>query len=343
MLSATRAHSLRAAAGLVGLVAVAGFLAGCGKAGSSGTAAPATGAANGGCAPVAGTQLVVLTDDKQLQNSDNIIPAVNSKVGTPDVLAALNKVSALLDSTKLISLNKATDIDHKTPAVAAQEFATANNLTASITKGSATGSIVIGAANFTESQSIAELYKIALTAAGYTATTQTIGNRELYEPALEKGQVQVVPEYAATLAEFLNGKQNSKGGSTPPPVATPDITKTVAALTALGTKAGLVFGEPAQATDENAFAVTKAFAAKYGVSTLSDFAAKCSGKASILGGPAECPQRPFCEQGLEGTYKISFGDFKSLDSGGPLTKQALTGGQISMGLVFSSDAALAAS
>jgi osmoprotectant transport system substrate-binding protein len=342
MFSAKRAHSLRAATGLVGLVAVAGFVAGCGKAGSSGTAAPASGAASGGCAPVAGTGLVVLTDDKKLQNSDNIIPAVNSKAGTADVLAALNKVSAILDSAKLISLNKATDVDHKTPAVAAQEFATANNLTSGITK-SGSGAIVIGAANFTESQSVAELYKIVLTAAGHTATTQTIGNRELYEPALEKGQVQVVPEYAASLAEFLNGKLNGTGGATPPPVASSDLTKTTTALTQLGTKVGLVFGNAAQATDENAFAVTKAFSSKYGVSSLSDFASKCSGKASIMGGPAECPQRVFCEQGLENTYKISFGQFKTLDSGGPLTKQALTGGQISLGLVFSSDAALASS
>src|SRR5207248_10975074 len=69
---------------------------------------------------------------------------------------------------------------------------------------------IFGAANFPESQTLAELYKITLTAAGYTATTQTIGDRELYEPSLEKGEIQVVPEYAATLTEFLNGKANGK-------------------------------------------------------------------------------------------------------------------------------------
>ena len=181
--------------------------------------------------------------------------------------------------------------------------------------------------------------KIALTAAGFTATTQTIGNRELYEPALEKGQIQVVSEYAATLADFINGKVNGSSASS---VASPDVDKTVTALKELGTKVGLSFGKASAANDQNAFAVTKAFQDKYGVKSLSDFAAKCSGKDSIMGGPAECPKRPFCELGLQNTYKITFGQFKSLDVGGPLTKKALTGGQISMGLVTTSDAALAA-
>ncbi len=328
--------SARVAAGVLGLVAAAA-LAGCGKAGSSGTSAPASGAASGGCAPVAGSQLVVLTDDKHLQNTDNVIPAINAKASSPELLAALNKVSSTLDTPKLVALNKATDVDHQTSAAAAQAFAQSNNLTSGITKGPG-GNIIVGAANFSESQTLAELYKIVLVAAGFNATTQTIGNRELYEPALEKGQIQVIPEYAATLTEFLNAKVN---GPSPAAQASSDLNTTVAALRADGQKVGLTFGDPAQAADENAFAVTKALADKYGLKTLSDFASKCSGKASILGGPPECPKRPFCQQGLEGTYKIAFGEFKSLDSAGPLTKNALTSGQISIGLVLSSDPVLA--
>jgi len=327
---------VRVGVGLVGLVATVGLAAGCGKAGSSGTTAPASAAAAGGCAPVAGTKLVVLEDDQHLQNTDNIIPAVNTKAATPDLLAALNKVSAALDTTKLVALNKATDIDHKTSPVAAQEFATSSGLTSGITKG-AGGTVIIGAANFSENQTVAELYKIAATAAGYTATTQTIGNRELYLPQLEQNKIQVVPEYAATLAEFINGKAN---GASAAPKASSDLSATVTALKALGGPVNLSFGEAAQAADENAFAVTQEFSTKYGVKTLSDFAGKCSGKDSILGGPPECPKRPFCQVGLETKYKIQFGQFKSLDSAGPLTKQAISSGQISLGLVLSSDAAL---
>ena len=113
----------------------------------------------------------------------------------------------------------------------------------------------------------------------------------------------------------------------------------VAELTTLGEGVGLVFGTPAAAQDQNAFAVTTAFAEEHDVATLSDLAAACGG--IVLGGPPECPERPFCQPGLEETYGLDVGEFVSLDAGGPLTKTALQQGQIALGLVFSSDAALA--
>ncbi|MEV6693284.1 glycine betaine ABC transporter substrate-binding protein [Micromonospora sp. NPDC051196] len=321
---------------VIGAVAAAGVLAGCGEAGSSGTEAPQQSAASEGCAPVAGEQLIALTDDKALQNADNIIPAINTKVATPQLVAALDKVSAVLDTPKLVQLNKAVDVDRKSAQAAAQEFSSANGLADGVEKGPG-GRVTVGAGNFTESEIIAELYKIQLTAAGYQVTVQQIGNRELYEPALEKGEIQVVPEYAATMAEFLKGKTG--GGSEP--VSSPDVEKTVTALRGLGEQVGLSFGQPAQAQNQNAFAVTKEFAEKYGVRTLSEFAEKCSGTATVLGGPPECQERPFCKPGLEQTYGLSVGSFSSLDQGGPLTKTGLRNGTISVGLVFSTDAAYA--
>ena len=330
-----RRHLLMTASALTASVLV---LAGCGGAGSSGTEAPASSAAGAGCAPVAGDTLVVLTDDKKLQNTDNIVPAINKKASSPQLIAALDKVSAALDTTKLIELNKAVDIDRKSSKAAAQEFATANNLTAGIEKGPG-GDLTVGAANFSENATLGELYAIALTAAGYQVKVQQIGNRELYEPALEKGDIDVVPEYAATLATFLNGKVNGEGAADP---SSPDLDTTMKNLTALGEKTGLVFGAPSPAQDQNAFATTTAFADKYGVKTLSDLAAKCSGAATVLGGPPECPQRPKCQQGLVSTYNLQAGKFSSLDAGGPLTKTGLKQGTISVGLVLSSDGALAA-
>jgi osmoprotectant transport system substrate-binding protein len=330
-----RRHLLRTAGTLV---AAAVILAGCGESGSSGTEAPASSAAGNGCAPVAGDKLVVLTDDKNLQNTDNIVPAINKKASSPQVVAALDKVSAALDTPKLIELNKAVDIDRKSSRAAAEEFATANNLTAGIAKGPG-GDLLVGAANFSENATLGELYKIALTAAGYQVKVQQIGNRELYEPALEKGDIDVVPEYAATLATFLSGKVNGKSAADP---SSPQLDTTMTNLTALGAKVGLVFGKPSTAQDQNAFATTEAFATKYGVSTLSELAAKCSGAATVLGGPPECPQRPKCQQGLVETYQFQAGEFSSLDAGGPLTKTALKQGTVSVGLVFSSDGALAA-
>ena len=60
-----------------------------------------------------------------------------------------------------------------------------------------------------------------------------------------------------------------------------------------------------------------------------------------LGGPPECPDRPFCLIGLKDTYGLEFAEFVPLDAGGPLTVQALTGGQVDVGLLFTSDAAIA--
>lgn len=330
----------RLALAAVGSIAVAGLLAGCGGAGSSGTQAPdQAGTAGAGCAPVPGERLVVLEDDKKLQNSDNVVPAINAKAATPELTAALDKVSDALDTTKLIGLNRAVDVERKTAKVAAEEFAREAKLTEGLARGGG-GRIVVGAANFTESKTLGELYRIVLTAAGYEVTVQQIGNRELYEPALEQGDIQVVPEYAATMADFLNGKVNGAAANASP-VSSPDLDKTMAGLRALGDKVGIAFGKPSAAQNQNAFAVTREFADRYGLRTLSDLAAKCSGSATVLAGPPECPQRPKCQAGLVRVYNFNAGSFSSLDAGGPQTKSALRTGDASVGLVFSSDAELA--
>jgi len=218
-----------------------------------------------------------------------------------------------------------------------QDFATANGLTTGLSGGS--GKVVVGAANFAESETLAELYRIALTAAGFQASVLKSTNREVYEPAIEKGDISVFPEHAATLTEFLNQKKNGKSAAA---IASGDINTTISKLTPLATEYGLVVGKPSTASDQNAFAVTKPVADQYQLKTLSDFAAKCSGPASVLAGPAECPQRPFCQVGLNSTYKITFGSFFQADAGGPLSKTALKTGKATLGLVFSSDSSLTA-
>ncbi|GAA4349659.1 glycine betaine ABC transporter substrate-binding protein [Angustibacter luteus] len=314
-------------------------LSGCGDAGSSGTEAAPSGSASGGakqaCAAVAGTDLVVLDDDKKLQTVDNLIPAVNGDKGSPALVAALDKVSAVLTTDDLVGLNKQADVDRKSPASVAKEYANSKGLLTPSSGGS--GKVTVGAANFSENQIVANLYASALNAAGFEATVRTVGNREVYLPELQKGNLTVVPEYVGTLTEFLNKKEN---GANAEAKASSDLDATVKALAALGLKSGLVFGKPAEAADQNAFAVTKAFADKNGVKTLSDLGSKCG--ALVLGGPPECPQRPFCQPGLEKTYGLQFGSFKALDAGGPLTKSALKSGAIAIGLVFSSDGSLAA-
>lgn len=328
-----RSRILAAATVAIGLSTI---LVGCGEAGSS-----SNNGNNGsvstdkkGCAGVAGDELVVLADDKKLQTVDNIIPAINATAATPPLIAALDKVSDALDTETLIELNRQVDVERQTSDVVAKKFVTDTKLAEGLERGS--GTIVIGAANFGENQTLASIYSQVLTGAGFTTSVKAIGNRELYLTGLEKGELSVVPEYVGTLANFLNKKQNPNAAD----VATADLDATVKVLTSLGDKAGLKFGKPSEAADQNAFAVTKALAEKEGLKTLSDFAAKCSGKATILAGPAECPERPFCKLGLEKTYGIEFGDFASYDTGGPRTKSALKQGDATIGLVLSSDGSL---
>jgi osmoprotectant transport system substrate-binding protein len=62
----------------------------------------------------------------------------------------------------------------------------------------------------------------------------------------------------------------------------------------------------------------------------------------VLAGPPECPERPFCLVGLTGTYGITFKDFKATDAGGPITIEAIEKGDAQVGLLFTSDPAIAA-
>jgi osmoprotectant transport system substrate-binding protein len=311
--------------------------AACGESGSSGTGgdADASGTAAGDtCAPVAGDQLVVLEDDKQLQNADNVIPAVNAAAAqaNPALLEALNTVSAVLTTEDLIEMNAAVDVERQSATDVAAAFISDKGLDSGVSGGS--GPVVVGAADFTESQVLANLYADVLTAAGFQASVQTAGNRELYLPALERGEIQVFPEYLATVTEFIEGDDSTE-------VASGDVDATVEALTPLAEGVGLVFGEPAEAADQNAFAVTQEFADQVGVTTLTELADACGDGSLTLGGPGECPERPACQPGLEETYGLKFADFQEFDAGGPLTKAAIQQGEVSIGLVFSSDGALA--
>ena len=310
----------------------------CGESGSSGTGGDEgdTSAASGeACAPIAGDQLVVLEDDQHLQNADNIIPAVNARTAEsqPAVLPALNAVSAALTTEELVDLNAAVDVERQTPEDVAAAWVEENGVTDGLEQGS--GPITVGAADFSEGIILANIYADVLNAAGFTATVAEPASRNLYLEALKAGdQIQVVAEYLATVTEFIAGDDDND-------VASGDVDETLAALEPLATEAGLAFGEPSEAADQNAFAVTQDFADELGVSTLSELADACGDGSLVLGGPPECPTRPFCQIGLEDTYGLEFADFQELDAGGPLTKAAIQQGEVSIGLVFSSDGALA--
>jgi osmoprotectant transport system substrate-binding protein len=308
---------------IVAGLTLAPLAAACGGSSSGGTAG----------APV-DDSLVVLADPQHLQNSDNIVAVVRKDADSPALETALNKVDTTLTQDDLVAMNKRFTVDHDTADAIAGDYIKAKGITDGLSGGS--GKIVIGAANFYEQQVLAALYEQALDAAGFDTSVKDVESREVYEPALESGALDVMPEYAATLAEFLNGLDN---GKSPAPIASTKINKTMAALTTIAAKHGLKPLEPSEATDQNAFAVRKDFASKWGLTTLADLT-KVKGDL-VLGGPPECPKRPYCQLGLEQKYGIHFTGFKPLDTGGPLTFAAITKGDVQVGLLFSSDPKLA--
>lgn len=192
--------------------------------------------------------------------------------------------------------------------------------------------ITVGSFNFPESALLAYLYAGALSARGYRASVlPDLGTRELVDPALMTGLIQLVPEYAGSALEFVSvGRAHG----------TASVAATSRALAGWMRGRGLITAQPAAAQDNNAIVVTSATAARYRLRTISDLATVAS--ALVFGGPPECPRRPYCLEGLQATYGLRFRAFAELDAGGPLTRQALESGQIGVALLFTTDPAIRA-
>jgi osmoprotectant transport system substrate-binding protein len=199
--------------------------------------------------------------------------------------------------------------------------------------------VVIATTNFTETKILASMYEQVLENAGTPASVKELTTREVIAPALEKGEVHVTPEYLGSLTEYLNKATN---GPDAPQVASGDVAASLAAARELAEPLDITLLEPSPAQDQNAFAVTAEFASANGLESLSDLGAYSEGTPITLGGPPECPERPFCQIGLEDVYGVSVASFTPLDAGGPLTIQALTQETIQVGLVFSSSGSVTA-
>jgi osmoprotectant transport system substrate-binding protein len=73
--------------------------------------------------------LVLLKDDKKLQNADNVLPVVNAKkAGDAKVAAALNKLTEVLTTDDLTTLNRKVDAERQKPKDVAEEYLRTKNL-----------------------------------------------------------------------------------------------------------------------------------------------------------------------------------------------------------------------
>jgi osmoprotectant transport system substrate-binding protein len=181
--------------------------------------------------------------------------------------------------------------------------------------------------DFSENQILVEVYADAARRAGVPVTVESgVATREVTEPALEQGVVDVVVDYLGTASRFVG---RSPSGAT----ETPEQLR--AGLTTVLAGRGVTVLEPAKAEDQNGFAVATAFAAAHGVGKLSELAPLASGL--VFGGPPECADRPLCLPGLRDVYGLTFGKVRAMPSRAA-TVEALSAGEIDVGLLETTDA-----
>lgn len=199
------------------------------------------------------------------------------------------------------------------------------------TGGSSGGatSLVVGSADFPESQILAEVFAGALNAAGITATTKpNIGSREVYIKAVQDGSVDVVPDYSGNL--LLHVDKGAKEESAA------DITA------ALPEKLpeGLAVLEPSEAENKDAMVVTKATAEKYQLKSIEDLAKVCS--EIVVGAPATFAERAYGLPGLKENYNCEPKKLEPFsDGGGPVTLKALLEDKVQVADIYTTTPSIA--
>ena len=184
--------------------------------------------------------------------------------------------------------------------------------------------------NFPESRLMAEVYAQALEDEGVPVVREfDLGPRELVVPALRQDLVDVVPEYLGTAYTVAEPGTSIEGE---------DAAEVHRRLAAAVEPWGLRVLAPAEAQNQNGLAVTRATAERRGLRQVSDLAPVAD--RLVLGGPPECPDRRYCLVGLRDVYGLRFASFVPL-VGSDLVRRALEDGVVDVGVLFTTDGALA--
>ncbi|MGD0702929.1 MAG: ABC transporter substrate-binding protein [Trebonia sp.] len=244
-----------------------------------------------------------------------------TRIATATGMAAVTAI-ALAAVAGCSSSSSSSSSAPSSAAASASTSTSASSGSNPLSGGGASGSVVVGSANFPESELLAEVYAIALQDKGVKATTKlNIGDREVYYPQVVKGAITIFPEYNGAL---LSGEVD--------PTSTAKTTAAVDAALTAKLPSSLEILNPAPAQDSDALTVTAATAAKYHLKSIADLKPYASGW--VLGAPSEFTTRPDGIPGLKANYGLTFKSFDPLDESGPLTLAALTGGKVQVADVF---------
>ena len=238
---------------------------------------------------------------------------MNIRIGLAAVAAIAVAAVAACSSSSSSSSSSASS-----SSTASSSSSSSNPLASS----SATGSVVVGSANFPEDELLATIYVQALRAKGIKVTPKlNIGAREIYYPQIEKGAISIIPEYNGALLT-----------TSVDPSSTAATTAAVDAELRAKLPSTLEILDPASAQDKDSVTVTQATAAKYHLTSIAGLAPYAS--TMVFGGPPEFKTRADGLPGLKKYYGLTFKGFDPLDESGPLTLSALTGGKVQAADVF---------
>jgi osmoprotectant transport system substrate-binding protein len=199
--------------------------------------------------------------------------------------------------------------------------------------GSSTSSdsktIVVGSQQYYSNEIIAELYAQVLEKDGFQVKRNfNIGQREVYIPQLEKGAIDVMPEYGGNLLQYFDKKSTAKSESE------------IAAGLKSALPKGLRALDAAEATDQDSYTVTKKFSEENDVTSLADLS-KVKGTLTV-GGNSENQTRPYGPKGLKSVYGVTVQSKAIEDSGGALTVKALKDGTVQLADIYTADPSIKA-
>jgi len=179
--------------------------------------------------------------------------------------------------------------------------------------------IVIGSQAYYSNEIIAEVYAQVLEDAGYTVDRQfSLGQRDVYVPALLAGEVDLFPEYTGNLLQYFD------------PSASQTAADEVYSALEAALPAGLTALAMSPASDQDSYNVTAEFASANNLVSIADLA-KISGVK--LGGAPELAERPYGPNGLKSTYGVTV----EFEATGDTTVEALVAGLVNMANVYSAD------